>query len=402
MEVKILCPCGAKYKFDVEPLDGRLPGPVKCPVCAADGTTLGNDVIARNLATTPASASPVKAIAIPAAPVVTAVPQSSQPSRSGFVSPAIPKSSKALQQSDPPPPQPVAQAIPVAAPSPAAAPAQIKVVPNPTLAPSAGAPKLSVQAVHAPAHAASEAPPQAPPVPPPAASRRAATPVAEPSFTRGLIGIGAASFVGLLLWFAITLFLGASFKWFAIGIGALIGWTGHWLAKEKSQNLGIAASVATALDMIVGVLWSARHEAYQAVNESIDEMWKEELAYAKGAVAASQTDDQLRAFLDKNGFGPSGELDDEEEDENATLAQVIAKATTSVDDKTLADFKKNKLPNLRKIAEGKVSKSQFERENRPTLEAAFTVGFIFVRAFKVRMLILIGLAVGAAWKFTAG
>jgi hypothetical protein len=381
MEVKIFCPCGVKYKFDVEPLHGKLPGPVKCPVCGADGTVLGNEVIARSLAATVAAPS-AKPTAIPIAIPVASTP-AEQPSRSGVMSPTIPRSSKDLQ--------PATAAVPAAA---------IKVIATPTLAPSVSAPKLSVQAAHS-APAASETAPFPSPVRP-ACPRQSGAPVGEPSFTRGLIGIAAASFVGLLLWFAITLFLGANFKWFAIGIGALIGWAGHWLAKEKSQNLGIAASIATGLVMITGVLWSARHEAYQAVNETIDEMWKEKVSYAKEAVAASRTDEELKTFLDKNGLGPSTSDVGDDGDDDAPILQVLASASSSIDAKTLADFKKNELPNLRKVAEGKVSKSQFERENRPTLEAAFTVGFVFVRAFKVRMLILIGLAVGAAWKFTAG
>jgi hypothetical protein len=216
-----------------------------------------------------------------------------------------------------------------------------------------------------------------------------------------LIGIGAASFLGLLIWFAITLFLGAKFKWAAIGIGALIGWTGHWLGKQKSQALGIAASAATALVMVIGVLWSARHEAYQAVNETLDEMWEEQVAYAKEAVNASRTDDQLSAFLQKNGFGPGEiELDEEDGEDEAPFLQVSASGSGAVDAKALSDFRKTELPKLRKFAEGKVSKGQFERENRPALETIFTAGFIFASAFRVKMLVLIGLAIGAAWKFS--
>ena len=34
--VKIVCPCGQKYAFDVFPVNNQLPSPVKCPVCRAD------------------------------------------------------------------------------------------------------------------------------------------------------------------------------------------------------------------------------------------------------------------------------------------------------------------------------------------------------------------------------
>lgn len=49
--VKIQCGCGQRYAFDIEPLCGRMPSSVTCPVCGADGTGAANEVIAFNLAT---------------------------------------------------------------------------------------------------------------------------------------------------------------------------------------------------------------------------------------------------------------------------------------------------------------------------------------------------------------
>jgi outer membrane protein assembly factor BamB len=50
MTVKILCSCGSKYSFDVEPLEGRMPFAVHCPTCNADGTDAANQVITESLA----------------------------------------------------------------------------------------------------------------------------------------------------------------------------------------------------------------------------------------------------------------------------------------------------------------------------------------------------------------
>jgi len=44
--VKIECGCGQRYAFEIEPVGGRMPGPVACPVCGADGTAAANDAIA--------------------------------------------------------------------------------------------------------------------------------------------------------------------------------------------------------------------------------------------------------------------------------------------------------------------------------------------------------------------
>jgi len=47
--VKIYCACGQKYAFEVWPRDGRMPGPVACPVCQRDGTAEADQVISRAL-----------------------------------------------------------------------------------------------------------------------------------------------------------------------------------------------------------------------------------------------------------------------------------------------------------------------------------------------------------------
>jgi hypothetical protein len=45
MEVKVACDCGQKYKFDVEPVNGRMPVAVNCPNCGMDGTPMANSII---------------------------------------------------------------------------------------------------------------------------------------------------------------------------------------------------------------------------------------------------------------------------------------------------------------------------------------------------------------------
>ncbi len=46
MNIKIQCPCGVKYSFEVDPAEGRMPFAVQCPACNADGTEAANQVIA--------------------------------------------------------------------------------------------------------------------------------------------------------------------------------------------------------------------------------------------------------------------------------------------------------------------------------------------------------------------
>jgi hypothetical protein len=47
--IKIICPCGQKYAFEVYPEEGRMPVPVACPVCQRDGTEYANRIISKVL-----------------------------------------------------------------------------------------------------------------------------------------------------------------------------------------------------------------------------------------------------------------------------------------------------------------------------------------------------------------
>jgi hypothetical protein len=56
--VKILCACGQKYSFQVQPREGRMPAPIACPVCQRDGTAEANRIIASLLAADPRTLPP--------------------------------------------------------------------------------------------------------------------------------------------------------------------------------------------------------------------------------------------------------------------------------------------------------------------------------------------------------
>jgi uncharacterized membrane protein YeaQ/YmgE (transglycosylase-associated protein family) len=58
MELKVVCQCGQKFKFDVEPVNGKMPFAVTCPSCNADGTATANELIAAQLAATPPPPGP--------------------------------------------------------------------------------------------------------------------------------------------------------------------------------------------------------------------------------------------------------------------------------------------------------------------------------------------------------
>ncbi len=64
--VKVQCGCGQRYAFDVEPVHGRMPSPVACPVCGADGTLAANEIIAQTLTASSQAAVPVVRMRMPA------------------------------------------------------------------------------------------------------------------------------------------------------------------------------------------------------------------------------------------------------------------------------------------------------------------------------------------------
>jgi hypothetical protein len=48
MELKVVCGCGQKYKFDVEPVSGRMPVRITCPSCGVDGTDTANNLLTQH------------------------------------------------------------------------------------------------------------------------------------------------------------------------------------------------------------------------------------------------------------------------------------------------------------------------------------------------------------------
>lgn len=110
MEVKVFCNCGAKFKFETQPVRGRMAAPVNCPVCGADATELANQVIAEKIANAPA---PVAIAVTPLAPTPTAATPAPATPTIGVtaVTPPPPGSVPSIRvgglaQAVPPPPPP--------------------------------------------------------------------------------------------------------------------------------------------------------------------------------------------------------------------------------------------------------------------------------------------------------
>ncbi|HTR43268.1 MAG TPA: hypothetical protein VMH87_16775 [Pseudomonadales bacterium] len=127
MDLKVVCYCGQKYKFDVQPVDGRMPHAVSCPVCGVDGTPLANQLISQQLASSSAP-PPVQAMVAPIPAMITPPPPM-----------AVPASAMAAPAPMPPAPAPASGLkINIARP---AAPDVPPPLPSSSVPPPLGAPR---------------------------------------------------------------------------------------------------------------------------------------------------------------------------------------------------------------------------------------------------------------------
>lgn len=247
MELKVVCNCGQKFKFDVEPVNGQMPFTVNCPVCNTDATNLANSVLAQKLA----ADQPMPAPETAASPALIA---------------------------------PVSGGLRIAKPPPQAEP------PAGINSSSAATPE--------------NAPPPIGAVRPFAVAA-AANPPKKTSFGMGLLGGFIGALVGSIIYLLIFKFTGLHLKLLAIGVGALAGWFAEFLGKgDGSKELG----GITAVFVIAGIVGAQYfvalgwwHKADQ------DRLHEAQSAYANAVVEAGEavkmvptgSDAEIRSYLVK-------------------------------------------------------------------------------------------------------
>jgi hypothetical protein len=92
MELKLVCDCGQKFKFDVEPVNGQMPYPVNCPSCGMDRTEAANAALGQ-IGFVVETASPVS-VRINRPPPPTASAEMPRPA-APILRPAVPVAPKA-------------------------------------------------------------------------------------------------------------------------------------------------------------------------------------------------------------------------------------------------------------------------------------------------------------------
>jgi len=194
MEIKIVCGCGQKYIFSVDPENGQMPASVNCPACGADGTEEANQILAQLYPERAAEPEfEPEAPAPPAAEVVSAR--------------ANPRVRLAMSATPPTPPPP--------------APASV----------------LPPQPIRSMAAAASEP-----------------KDTEEFSLGRGILGAVLGAGLGAGLMYGFLELAGFRFPLMGTGIGALAGLGARMLARGTDKQLGIIAGVI-ALMSTAGTLY---------------------------------------------------------------------------------------------------------------------------------------------------
>jgi hypothetical protein len=193
LEIKVQCDCGQRYKFDVEPVNGRMPITVNCPTCGADGTGKANLILSQSQPSPTGEADRLPPAAHPVTPRL-------RLSIAGRDAPPTPES--------PPPPPPPRQ-MPVAPASTAAARSGLLPAARPT-----GASSTSTLGL-------------------------------------GIVGalLGAAVSAGLMYGFFVLLEF--RFPLLGVGIGALTGLGARLLSRGTASSLGGAAAVIALVAVVM-------------------------------------------------------------------------------------------------------------------------------------------------------
>ena len=227
MEVKLECPCGQPFEFDVEPVDGQMPCEIKCPACDADATALANAYIASTIALAPVS-----------------------------------------------PP------VPPAAPEPPPAPAGLRI--NRQHAPPASSPGAApVEVAPAPSRMAAvyEA----------AATKKDKGD--GDGFLKGVAGALIASIVGMVGWFLLIKATGYEIGYAAWGVGALTGVGARVVGAEASTKLGLFAGLFAFIAIIGGQYLALRSIVEKEFNEVALVSYQEQLDQANAAVALTTVEE---------------------------------------------------------------------------------------------------------------
>lgn len=356
VEIKIQCSCGSRYKFDVEPVNGRSPSDAACPNCQASWTEYINATIAQSQgpAVTPRATSVAHSPAV-AEPVVAAA----------VAPPATPAPRIGLRLSSHAPPESLP---PAGVPPPAEAP-----TPQPV---SSGRPMPRVVTLD---------------------------PLLEPqrnmgNFGLGVLGSALGALLGAGLYYLVFIHTGSRIKLLALGVGFLSGFGAKLLSKDRSKELGGITAILAVVS-IVGAQYLVAQQWFKAEDAPSPQKsdYEERVVEARKVVEAipKGTDQEIRIYLAKE-QAEEGEKPDPK----------------SIRPEDIKLFRETLLQHYRDLAAGKISKQEYDKQETLTVspeeqqktkedtERTFKWIFLALTLSKFNLVCLVG-AAGIAYKLTA-
>jgi len=355
LEIKVQCDCGQRYKFDVEPVDGRMPFTVNCPICGSNGTEKANEILQGMSRQNAAALSVASMASAPTFASVATAPVSTQTQE--------------------PPPGPPRLRINLPRPAAPAIATNVAVDPQPPVAR-----------------------PMMRPPPQPALATNA-IPGKKPSFALGLLGAVIGSVVGSLIYYLIFKYTGFRLKLLAVGVGYLSGLVAELLGrKEGSKELGVIAAVFTLMGIVGAQYLVARSWWHGGIDlePGSKSAYEESVSEAKKVVQAVPTgsDQEIRIYLAKTEAADSGDKIDPK----------------SVTDDEIKAFRETTLPEMQNLASGKTTKEAFEKQNdinegkdkkeKDSEEGTFKALFLLLLLSRINLISLCA-AAGLAYKVSA-
>jgi hypothetical protein len=203
IEVKVLCPCGTKFKFDTEPVNNLVPSQVFCPACGQDATDLANADLHQKLPVHVSAAPTAAPAATKARLRISSHPSTPAPSAATAPAPATATATETTS----------AQRLPV----------------SPTeIPPTSGEPARKIS---------------------PAVAKHL-EPVGDRSIWFGVGGALVGGFIGMMIWFLLIKWTHYEIGWIAWGVGLLTGVGARVAGSRPSAALGVFTATCACVAII--------------------------------------------------------------------------------------------------------------------------------------------------------
>ena len=403
MEIKILCECGAKFKFDVEPIDGRSPGPVNCPSCGRDQTAATDSKIREQLAAAPPLGAPKRISILPAMPGTAPAPAPAPVAAPAVKISAVPAPAQVSPKMAVMEVPATVKALSVKAPGDhgeeaSASPAPAQVASN---SPAPGSPKMAKMevptggtALSVAGHAKKEGAPAAAPV---SVAEAVSTPVAAPAHPAaarmaappaiprgsgagmGVFGAIVGAALGAIVWYFIAM-NSVALTLLMVIPGVAAGFMARLFARRANQTVAVAAAVIAAVVVALTEMAVLSGLKEKFIAEDLASLYEERMALAKKA-AEARNDEQVREVM----------IEDP--------AMTFSSAET-ISDEAVSKYRRNEMAALVKFAKGEPTRARFEETERRRMEQNDELAEVRVRW--IGTLIWGFTAVSAAFKIAGG